>query len=490
MNQQTLERKRRHDAAKARYKAEMDELQMLEKSYEEKLHALQRSKWERKATSHDRRSGRSIWEGFARRQAIERQEVQLENTRLKHSLEVHQKTLAALEAVVRQHQKQSSTIDPLGPYRVRMEDMMHMCLPLDESARRSIFNASMDAQFGTVPYLLDRHGLAPLSSGTWKQVRIRTEPNHERLSSSHNHHHMRIVLELSFRLRVHVAPTVLADTIYAAYYPRQTSSYNFMRIPNGSADILQNIDALSHCIRRIYRLDHGLPDIHAHFGSKFFMGTRDDPDKNHKQTHDHHDDQDKEPREPGLPQRRRILMTHLLQTIQDDAKFPIPSDVWRSQEIACMTVEEDDTLSSSSSSSSSSSIWKQYRRIVINPFPTAMTTMTTDGPHSHSSASTWPMITSPMTLSRGDLETATDRLLTFFSNNMEFGIIYIENMLRSHAGTTLALPAQCVNVHDSSVPTTPAPQDMSHPPLIECNGDVIAFNECNMLVKIQERQPT
>ncbi|KAF0721808.1 hypothetical protein AaE_010008 [Aphanomyces astaci] len=167
-NRASSDRKRRHEKAKARYNEEMADLQDKYDSLELQLHDLnlnKRQKIEGQA--------QSTWEGFARRQAWQRQQSMIENTRLKSRLEMQMSIIRDLQGVltnqplllVRVMCSYESSI--LGP-----SDIPYVHLTVDPRERKLAVDAIMENQLARMQDVFAENGMLR-TQNTWKQVSVR-----------------------------------------------------------------------------------------------------------------------------------------------------------------------------------------------------------------------------------------------------------------------------------------------------------------------------
>ncbi|RQM23910.1 hypothetical protein B5M09_002564 [Aphanomyces astaci] len=160
-NRASSDRKRRHEKAKARYNEEMADLQDKYDSLELQLHDLnlnKRQKIEGQA--------QSTWEGFARRQAWQRQQSMIENTRLKSRLEMQMSIIRDLQGVLtNQPLLLESSI--LGP-----SDIPYVHLTVDPRERKLAVDAIMQNQLARMQDVFAENGMLR-TQNTWKQVSVR-----------------------------------------------------------------------------------------------------------------------------------------------------------------------------------------------------------------------------------------------------------------------------------------------------------------------------
>ncbi|OQS04867.1 hypothetical protein THRCLA_02931 [Thraustotheca clavata] len=264
------DRKRRHDRAKARYLEEVSYLQEKSRELQVQLDTLESSK-KRKADKP-----LSVWEGFARRQALERQEAQLENGKLKSMLTQQILIIRNLEGVLTQRPQL------IAWPTLTVNDLTVTRFPIKIQERKQAFDRLMESEFGCLDEIYRKFGLSD-TLDTWKQVVVRID---EATSD--------IVLDVSFSLIVNVSYDIMAKAMTTIYIPKE-----LINVPNGSANVLELIDDLSVYIQRKYTLQ-SLPEIHAHFACR------------------------------AKNMEDRVLC--VLASVMDDDAYPYPSHVLRSRE--------------------------------------------------------------------------------------------------------------------------------------------------------------
>ncbi|KDO19431.1 hypothetical protein SPRG_15421 [Saprolegnia parasitica CBS 223.65] len=266
------DRKRRHDRAKARYMEEVSYLQEKSKELQDQLDGLERSKKRKTETTA------SVWEGFARRQALERQEAQLENAKLKGVLTQQLSIIKGLEAVLSQRPQlltwptlpmndasivrfpkdpalRAAEFERVMTYELTwptlpMNDASIVRFPKDPAQRAAEFERVMTYELARLDETYRKFGLVN-TLDTWKQVVVRMdEATHE------------VVLDVSFSLVVHVPARVLADAMTIIYIPNEDLS-----VRNGSVKFLERFDPHSVYVQRIFNITN-LPQVVAHFACR------------------------------------------------------------------------------------------------------------------------------------------------------------------------------------------------------------------------------
>ncbi|KDO19432.1 hypothetical protein SPRG_15422 [Saprolegnia parasitica CBS 223.65] len=168
------------------------------------------------------RSSKSVWEGFARRQALERQAAVFENAQLKKVLQHHADVLSRLRAVV-----EPATMS------CRMDDdlvLAHVTRgPLPRNWSNSTLHERLDAQKALLPSIFRKHGL-DCQQDSWKQIVSRVD------TATGD-----IVLEISTCLVVHAGFADVGDAMSCIYTPKQP-----LHVENRSIEILEIVDASSH----------------------------------------------------------------------------------------------------------------------------------------------------------------------------------------------------------------------------------------------------
>ncbi|EQC27076.1 hypothetical protein SDRG_15086 [Saprolegnia diclina VS20] len=295
------DRKRRHDRAKARYMEEVSYLQVKSKELQGQLDGLERSK-KRKTESTA-----SVWEGFARRQALERQEAQLENSKLKGVLTQQLSIIKGLEAVLSQRPQLLTW--PVLP----TNDASIVRFPKDPATRAAEFERVMTFELARLDETYRKFGLID-TLDTWKQVVVRMdEATHE------------VVLDVSFSLVVHVPARVLADAMTIIYIPAED-----LGVRNGRVKFLERFDPHSVYIQRIFAITN-LPEVVAHFACR---GARLDEDH----------------------------AKFVLASVMDDDLVPYPPQALRSREHIYASAEPLNATQSR---------WKMVRRVHIPASVTA-----------------------------------------------------------------------------------------------------------------------
>ncbi|ETV93502.1 hypothetical protein, variant [Aphanomyces invadans] len=160
-NRASSDRKRRHEKAKARYNEEMADLHDKYTSLELQLTELETNK-----RMKIEGQAQSTWEGFARRQAWQRQQSMKENARLKSRLEMQMTIIRDLQAVLtNQPLLLESSI--LGPAEI---PFVH--LTEDSRERKLAVDSIMQAQLSRMQVVFAENGMLR-SLNTWKQVAVR-----------------------------------------------------------------------------------------------------------------------------------------------------------------------------------------------------------------------------------------------------------------------------------------------------------------------------
>ncbi|OQR88125.1 hypothetical protein ACHHYP_07534 [Achlya hypogyna] len=232
------DRKRRHDRAKARYVEEVSYLQDRSLELQAQLDGLERSK-KRKVHATG-----SVWEGFARRQALERQAAQLENTKLKGMLTQQLSIIHSLQSVLAQRPQLLTW--PTLP----LHDASLVRLPSARGPRHDALETAMAAELDRLDDTYRKFGLQN-TLDTWKQVVVRVDDATQE-----------IVLDVSFSLVVHVPLPTLVAAMTAIYIPTED-----LHVANGSVEFLERFDKHTTYIRRRYAI-HGLPEVIAQFACR------------------------------------------------------------------------------------------------------------------------------------------------------------------------------------------------------------------------------
>ncbi|KDO19434.1 hypothetical protein SPRG_15424 [Saprolegnia parasitica CBS 223.65] len=228
------DRKLRHDRAKTRYNDEMAFLTRKRQELTERIESLE------KAKRH--RTSKSVWEGFARRQALERQESMIENTKLKNVLQQQLAILADLQGVL--SERPTLTSWPLMP---GIEGPMAL-LSKEPNRRLAQFTELMDAQVSQLHDVFRKHGLLD-AADTWKQIVVRNDGCH-------------VALDVSVSMVVNAPYKLLGkalERVASVREPRRTA--------NGYVEPIEVFEGTGQLFRRVTTM-LGLPEIHAEFAVK------------------------------------------------------------------------------------------------------------------------------------------------------------------------------------------------------------------------------
>ncbi|RHY26765.1 hypothetical protein DYB32_007321 [Aphanomyces invadans] len=233
-NRASSDRKRRHEKAKARYNEEMADLHDKYTSLELQLTELETNK-----RMKIEGQAQSTWEGFARRQAWQRQQSMKENARLKSRLEMQMTIIRDLQAVLtNQPLLLESSI--LGPAEI---PFVH--LTEDSRERKLAVDSIMQAQLSRMQVVFAENGMLR-SLNTWKQVAVRFDE---------------CTKELVFEMSLSFIFNVPINELCAGLNTAITVRSDYSEYSNGST---KTFDSKTQYVRRVYTLN-GAPDVHVNF---------------------------------------------------------------------------------------------------------------------------------------------------------------------------------------------------------------------------------